>query len=218
MLDVISQALLYTLLMGTSITLGFFLTSVFIVRINREANIEESEEEDELHLNSFLEELDNEPMSQLTEHELKNLETCTVVLSLDPLLKQTVRMYYRLEEDAFCYYSERESIYKYLDIVARHYVLQNHCKQIYVELSGSEEKVVEETAEITGPFVSKKTEKKKVYEKKLIRFIYKGNESDYQLKQKETLPSNNINILDFLKMNKKEDVDSDEYENISKDD
>ncbi len=130
-------------------------------------------------------------------------------------------MYYDAVQDAFCYYSERETIYKYLDVVARYYCLTFLCKHLYVKLSDSDEKVIETPVEISGPFVTKKTEKKKLYEKKIIRFIYKGNESDYQLNQKKNmsgLDSKNINILDFLKNQKKEDRDSDEYENISKED
>jgi hypothetical protein len=190
--------LLYTLLTGFSITSGFFLTSVYLNYINTEANLED------------------EPMSELSEESLLELKNKTIVLNLEPLLMQTIRMYYDLEEDAFCYYSERETIYKYLDIVARKYVLEHHCKQIYVELGSSEEKVIEDTTETTGPFVSKKKKTKKVYEKKFIRFIYKGNEKDY--KQPEVTKSvNDMNILDFLKMHRKGE-DSDEYEKVTKED
>ena len=106
-----------------------------------------------------------------------------------------------------------------MDIVARYYCIYNHCKEIYVELTDSEEKVVDNSVDVsTGPFVSKKNDKKKVYEKKFIRFIYKGNENDYQSRIRKQSTSVDVNILDFMKMQKKEDRDSDEYENISKDD
>ncbi len=213
MFETIFQSALYVLLVGSSITFGFFLTSVFINHVNQESNIEEVEL---LNLDSFIEELENQPMSQLSEIELKNLNQSNVILSLEPLLKQTVRMYYEKEEDAFCYYSERESIYKYLDIVARYYCIRFECKQIYVELGESDEKFVEEKVEVTGPFVSKKTDKKKVYEKKIIRFVYKGNEMDYQSKLQKVSTSKDVNIIDFLKLQKKDD--SEEYENISKED
>jgi hypothetical protein len=212
--------------MGTSMVFGFFLTSRFITKINQEASLSDSESEEELDQYSFLEEMDNEPMSHLSEEELKNLKNNPVVLSLHPLLKQTIRMYYDYENDSFPYYSERDTIYKYLDIVARHYVIENHCKQIYVELKSSEENLVSGTStEISGPFVSKRNETKKTYDKKLIRFVYNGNENDYQEKlRKETNRSiNNMNILDFLKMNtkfedKRDERDSDEYETIIKED
>jgi hypothetical protein len=211
------QSFLCTVLMGSSMVIGFFLTSAFLIKVNHEPSIEE-DSDDEINPYSFLEELENEPMSNLSESELKELENVNVVLPLNPLLKQTIRMYYDYKEDAFCYYSEHDTIYKYLDIVARYYVIENHCKQIYVELSSSQEKnSIETTQNISGPFVSRKSEKKKVYEKKLIRFIYKGNESDY-LKKDISQVLNDINILDFLKMQKKEDRDSDDYENITKED
>lgn len=220
MFETIIQSFLYTLLIGSSITLGFFITSVFITKVKQESSIEE-DSDDEINQYSFLEELENKPMSNLSEEDLKNLENSMVVLSLHPLLKQSIRMYYDFKEDAFCYYSERETIYKYLDIVARYYVIENDCKQIYVELGSAEENIVNELpAENLGPFVSRKSEKKKLYNKKLIRFIYKGNETDYQdkLRRETSQVLNDINILSFLKMQKKEDRDSDDYENITKDD
>jgi hypothetical protein len=217
MFDTILKYILYNLLIGVSITTGFVLTSIYINHINREANLEEfSDEEETISIYSYLDDIEDEPMSELSEDSLLKLKEKFFVLNLDPLLKQTVRMYYEREQDAFCYYSERETIYKYLDIVARGYVLEHHCKQLYVELGESEEKVLEDNKEVVGPFVSKKNTKKKVYEKKLIRFIYKGNENDYQsLQPKVTNMCNDINILDFLKMQRKGE-DSDEYEKITK--
>jgi hypothetical protein len=218
MLNTILIYFLYNLLLGVGITTGFFLTSVYLNHINREANLEDiSDEEDTINIYSFLDEMEEEPMSALSEESLLELKTKFVILNLDPLLRQTIRMYYDQKEDAFCYYSERETIYKYLDIVARKYVLDHHCKQIYVELSNSEEKVMEETADVKGPFVSKKNVKKNVYEKKFIRFVYKGNEQDFILSQPKKTAGNDMNILDFLKMNRKGE-DSDEYEKVTKED
>jgi hypothetical protein len=218
MIDIFLKYFLYNLLISTSIAMGFFFTSIYINKLNESVNIENlTDEDDALHINSFLEELDYEPMSNLSEEELLNLKSEYVFFNLEPLLKQTIQMCYDHTEDAFCYYSERETIYKYLDIIARYYVITNHCKQIYEELGKSEEKVIEEPSEVVGPFVSKKNTKKKVYEKKFLRFIYKGNLHDYITfkDKKESSSSNDINILDFLKMKRKED-DSDEYENITK--
>jgi hypothetical protein len=216
MFNIILQYILYNLLIGFSITTGFILTSVYLNHINREANLEEiSDEEDIINIHSFLDEIEEEPISEMSEELLLKLKQKFTILNLDPLLKQTIRMYYDREEDAFCYYSERETIYKYLDIVARKYVLENHCKQIYLELGNSEEKVIEDHKEVVGPFVSKKNTKKKVYEKKLIRFVYKGNEKDYLFLQPKNNIVNDINILDFLKMQRKGE-DSDEYEKIMK--
>ena len=216
MFNIILQYILYNLLIGFSITTGIILTSVYLNHINREANLEEiSDEEDMINIYSFLDELEEEPISEMSEELLLGLKQKFTILNLDPLLKQTIRMYYDREEDAFFYYSERETIYKYLDIVARKYVLEHHCKQIYVELENSEEKVIEDNKEVVGPFVSKKNTKKKMYEKKLIRFIYKGNENDYISLQPKNSVVNEINILDFLKMQRKSE-DSDEYEKIMK--
>jgi hypothetical protein len=214
--ETILEYTLFGILIGTSVTVGFFLTSVFINKVNQEANIEDID--DGIHVNSFIEELEIEPMSNLSEEDLLKLKNEYIILDLQPLLKQTIRMYYDRTEDAFCYYSERETIYKYLDIIARCYVVDYHCKQVYVELGEAEEKVVDEVQEIVGPFVSKKNVKKKIFEKKLLRFIYKGTERDFSsLNEKKNNNNNDINILDFLKMQKRSE-DSDEYENITKED
>jgi hypothetical protein len=215
------QYLLCGALMGGSMLLGFFLTGFLINRIQED---DTTDEETELHLNSFLEEYEYEPMSNLSERDLLCLKDTDLIMSLEPLLKQTIRMYYDHEDETFYYYSERETIYKYLEIVARRYVIQYHCKQIFVELNETETKkeLVEPIKE--GPFMTKKKNEKKILEKNFIRFVYKGNENDYLLHSQKNKPTttSELNILDFLKMNKKEQEDkksdSDDYETITKED
>jgi hypothetical protein len=176
--------MLFNLLLTVSIGIGF----IFVGYIPRK---EIEDEENEMNIYSFLEELENEHMSNLSEEELLNLKNNEVSLCLEPLLNQTFRMFYDHEKKAFCYYSNRESIYKYLDIVARYYILQYNCKQIYVDLVYSTENI--ETIITNDMFVSKKNEKK-LFNKQLLRFIYCGN----QYITKSEIKSKDINILDFL--------------------
>lgn len=221
-METIYQYILCNFLIGSSIVFGFLLSGIFISRININKEESPSDQEDEpLNINSFLEELEYEPMSNLSNQDLECLKQSEVVLSLEPLTKQTIRMYYDVDENTFFYYSDRETIYKYLEIVARYYVIQYHCKQIFTELDNAKLKIISEpVVEKNNAFISKKNDKK-ILEKKFIRFVYKGNENDYQLQYKKNNPTtNNMSILEFLKKKDENKSDSDikEYETISKED
>ena len=201
------QCLLSSLLISGSIALGFFMTSVFFTKINTEACLDEIKDEG-YSLYSFLDELENEPMSNLSESELRELKTKEVCIKLAPLLSHDVVMFYDHENEMFAYYSESDVIYKYLDIIARYYVLTYHCKQIYTEIESSTLKTFTQEM-LNGPFVSKKSEKK-FLEKKCLKFIYKGNIHDSLRDKPPPREENPINILEFLKRQKNE-----EYEYIT---
>lgn len=207
LMNTIISYLLANLLIGGSIVLGFLLTSRFIIYVNTEDSL--SDEEDKgIHLNSFIEELDNEPMSNLSEEELDNLKNLTVCLNLSPLKNQDIRMFYDYKLDQFIYYSDSDLIYKYLDIVARYYILTYHCKQIYVELEESIVKTIEKKVETVGPFISKKNDKT-LLEKKHLHFLYKGNYQDYlrdKDKSDNITEKKEINILEFMKLKNNEDL------------
>lgn len=209
-MNIIIAYLFANILLGGSIILGFVLTSKLIVVMNQEDDISDNDKEG-IHLYSFLEELENEPMSYLEQEQLEKLKNVYVCLNLGPLKNQDVRMCYDSKRDQFIYYSESDLIYKYLNIVARHYVITHHCKQIYTELEESILKTVEEKT-ITGPFVSKRTEKK-LLEKKHLHFLYKGNYNDFIRDRPEiTSEKKKKNILEFMKLQKQ----IEDYETIMK--
>ena len=124
---------------------------------------------------NFMEEVDEAPDSCLNEEELKGLRDKVLHYEI-PYLQHQVVMFYDSEKEAFCYYSNSTIIYKYLNVVARKYVLTHECKQIYKEMVACTKK--EEKTVTFGPFVPKVG--KTTLEKDMNRFLYLGNLHDYK--------------------------------------
>ena len=180
-------------LVGLSV--GFLLVP-FVIRRKKEDEkdgIELDEFYDKLFISTkFLEEVIEAPSSNLSQEELVQLKEKVLTYEI-PYLKYKVIMYYDLETDAFCYYSNMDIIYKYLDIFCRKYVLDFNCKQLYK--FSEETKVVEKKkVEQCGPFVSKV--ERLMLEKETHRFIYKGKLEDYN--KKESLAPREITFQEFL--------------------
>ena len=177
------------------LSLGFLLVPFVIRRKdeNDKDGIELDEFYDKLFISTkFLEEVIEAPSSNLTQEELVQLKEQVLTYEI-PYLKFKVIMYYELESDAFCYYSNMDIIYKYLDIFCRKYVLDFNCKQLYK--FSEETKVVEKKkVEHRGPFVSKV--ERLMLEKETNRFIYKGKLEDYD--KKESVVPREITFQEFL--------------------
>lgn len=176
------------------ISIGFLLIPFVIRRKDNETEgIELDEFYDKLFIsNKFLEEVIEAPPSNLTQEELSQLKEKVLTYEI-PYLNYSVIMYYDLESDAFCYYSNSDIIYKYLDIFCRKYVLDFNCKQLYK--FSEETKVVEKNViENRGPFVSKV--ERLLLEKDTNRFIYKGKLEDYN--KKESITPIEITFQEFL--------------------
>jgi hypothetical protein len=109
------------------------------------------------------------PPSELTVDELKGLRDKRLTYEI-PFLKQTVLMYYDSEKNAFCYYANSNIIYKYLMVVARKYVLEFNCKQVFKEIVPSMKK--EEKSVQFSAFVAKPG--KVMLEKEMNQFHYQG--------------------------------------------
>jgi hypothetical protein len=176
------------------LSVGFLLLPFVIRRKeNEKEGIELDEFYDKLFISTkFLEEVIEAPSSNLSQEELAQLKEKVLTYEI-PYLKYKVIMYYDLESDAFCYYSNTDIIYKYLDIFCRKYVLDFDCKQLYK--FSEETKVIEKKkVEQRGPFVSKV--ERLMLEKETNRFIYKGKLADYD--KKETLTPREITFQEFL--------------------
>jgi len=147
----------------------------------------------------FMEEVEEAPDSSLNEEELKGLKD--KILRYDiPYLQHHVIMFYDVEKEAFCYYSNSTIIYKYLNVVARKYVLDYECKQIYKEMVACTKK--EEKTITFGQFVPKVG--KTTLEKDMNRFLYLGNLHEY----KPALPEpNKITFSEYMQAKRRE-VDS----------
>lgn len=188
------QYLLMTSLYSVGILIGFFLVPFFTrIPLDEKAGIELDEQYDQLFLvYKFVDEVEDAPMSELTTEELLRLRDKQLTYEI-PFLKQTVMMYYDQEKDAFCYYANTNLIYKYLNIVARKYVLDFHCKQIFKEMVPSMKK--EEKSVQFSAFVAKPG--KVVLEKEINQFLYLGNLTDYKPSLDQP---KQINYSDYWKM------------------
>jgi hypothetical protein len=176
------------------LSVGFLLIPFVIRRKeNEKEGIELDEFYDKLFISTkFLEEVIEAPDSNLSQEELAQLKEKVLTYEI-PYLKYHVIMYYDLESVAFCYYSNTDIIYKYLDIFCRKYVLDFNCKQLYK--FSEETKVVEKKKmEQNGPFVSKV--ERLMLEKETNRFIYKGKLEDYG--KKESVVPREITFQEFL--------------------
>jgi hypothetical protein len=123
----------------------------------------------------FMEEVEEAPESSLNKEELEGLRDKKLHYEL-PYLRHPVIMFYDQEKEAFCYYSNSTLIYKYLNVVARKYVLDYACKQVYREMIPSTKK--EEKTVTFGQFVPKVG--KTTLEKEINRFLYLGNLHAYR--------------------------------------
>jgi len=176
------------------IGMGFCLLPCVIRRKHNEKEALELDEfYDKLFVSSkFTEEVYHADPSNLSQEELAELKNKVLTYTV-PYVLYKVIMYYDSELEGFCYYSNADIVYKYLDVVCRKYVLDFKCKQLYK--FSEETKAVEKTPVLQrGPFVNKV--ERILLEKDTNRFIYKGKIKDYEKKQLE-LPKD-ISYRDFL--------------------
>ena len=107
----------------------------------------EDEKKDIPYENEMFEEYDNLEDRDLTEDDVKDLSLNTIKETI-PRVGE-VLMYYDSELESFVYYSKTKEIpYKYLETVARKYVINYDCKKIYVDIRKEYEKGVNKCKEI----------------------------------------------------------------------
>jgi hypothetical protein len=181
-------------LYAAGIFIGFMSIPLFVTfkRIDEKEGIEFDEKYNHILLAfRFMEEVEEAPDSCLTEDELKDLSNKILHYEI-PYLNQKVIFFYDHEKAAFCYYASSTLIYKYLNVVARKYVLDYECKQIYKEMLPSTRK--EEKTVTFGNFVPKVG--KTTLEKEMNRFLYLGNLHEYKPGLTET---NKITFSEYMK-------------------
>lgn len=187
---------LSTILYFFSITLGMYLSGYTCKRLtNEEILAEEAKEQkmiEHMELLNFphlyedeLNDLSLNPM--LDKESLKD-----VIVEMDVPMNRVI-MYY--DKDTFCYYTKHGEVgYKYLNVVCRKYVIDNHCKELYKE--GPEP--VEEKKEliIDSCFLSFKP--KPTRESKIVnKFIHMGTFDDYY-ESKKVVPKNTLSFMDYF--------------------
>ena len=100
---------------------------------------EEEKKEEELPFeNRYFKEYDELEEKELTEDFVKDL-TLNVIREETP--KGEVLMYYSHEHESFVYYAKTKEIpYKYLETLARRYVIIYDCKKLYIDIRKEYEK------------------------------------------------------------------------------
>lgn len=96
--------------------------------------------------NEIFEEYDNLEDRELTEDYVKDLSLNTIT---ETTPRGDVLMYYDSDLESFIYYSKTKEIpYKYLETVARKYVINYDCKKIYIDIRKEYKKGVNKYNEI----------------------------------------------------------------------
>ena len=119
---------------------------------------------------------------ELSKERLEQLKN-SILLENTPL--GNVVMYYDISRETFIYYSDSTIPYRYLEVVARKYVVKNRCKKLYVDM----EKELKEAQE--------KIEKKQKEEKEQIKLDEENKEKNE--KEGRTAPPTKKNVFAKLK-------------------
>jgi hypothetical protein len=122
----------------------------------------------------------------------------TNITTFDYLNNQII-MFYDSEKEMFCYYSKSDTIYKYLNVACRKYILEHKCKQLYNDQDSS--KIIKKENVISNNVFVNKVEHS-LLEKKINKFLYCGNLEDYENSKKINVEYKDIDILQFISSSK----------------
>ena len=122
----------------------------------------------------------------------------TNTITLDHLNNQII-MFYDPEKEMFCYYSKSDTVYKYLNVACRKYILEFKCKQLYNEQDIS--KIIKKENVLSHNLFVNKVEHS-LLEKKINKFLYCGNLEDYVNSKQTNAEYKDIDILQFISSSK----------------
>jgi hypothetical protein len=123
------------------------------------------------------------------------------IITFDYLNNQII-MFYDPDKEMFCYYSKSDTIYKYLNVACRKYILEYKCKQLYHKEDSS--KIIKKESITSHNLFVNKVEPS-LLEKKINKFLYCGNLEDYEKIKQTNNECNNykdIDILEFISSSK----------------
>lgn len=185
-----------TILYFFSITLGLYLSGYTCKRLTHEEILEEEAKEQKMleHMELlnfpylYEEELNDLSLNPMLDKE--SLKHC--IVEIDVPMNRVI-MYY--DKDSFCYYTKHGDVgYKYLNVVCRKYVIDNHCKELYKE--GPE--LVEEKKEMNMDSCFLSIKPKPIRESKIVnKMIHMGTFEDYY-ESKKVVPKNNLSFMDYF--------------------
>jgi hypothetical protein len=128
----------------------FFFSFYFFeqnpIKIEEEEEEEKEEKKEvvkeiERYENKYLEKSKKIVKKQLTNEQLKKLTT-SLLLEITPL--GNVLMFYNNDKESFCYYSDHNIPYYFLETIARKYIIMFDCAILYVFLDEEIQKLKEE--------------------------------------------------------------------------
>lgn len=125
--------------------------------IEKEVNVKKYEEK-------YIEEFKNLKDKEIEKEVLENLKN-NYILEYTPL--GNVMMSYDIERETYIYYSDNSIPYKYLEVVARGYVIKNDCKCLFVD--------IEEELEKSKKKIEEKLEKEKIEKEQLEKYKLENN-------------------------------------------
>jgi len=115
-------------------------------------------------------------------------------------LNNKIIMFYDPEKEMFCYYSKSDTIYKYLNVACRKYILEYKCKQLYHNQDTS--KIIKKESVTSHNLFVNKVEPS-LLEKRINKFLYCGNLEDYEkINQTNDCDYKDIDILQFISSSK----------------
>lgn len=175
----------------------------FQIDADSEEEGEEEDEEQEISKFMNLYSLENIERVELMPDEIEGLKHKSCVVDT-PSAK--VLMTY--DDPYFMYYAQNGSIlpYRFLDVVARKFVLDNNCVSLYKKLEIvelDEEIVLEQNNEAASVFVVKKrpVKKQEIITKTMNKFKYGGQIADYASESKESkIEPKKLTFSDYKKM------------------
>jgi hypothetical protein len=150
----ISSSFIYFIIMINSIIDGYFerIETDEGVDVDVDANIETKEEEEIPYEMKWFDEFDegggdDESVEEELTEEFVNDLCLNTVRETTP--RGDVLMYYSSKMGSFVYHSgTKEILYKYLETVARKYVIEYNCKKLYVDIRKEYEKGLNKYKEI----------------------------------------------------------------------
>jgi len=189
-----------------SFLFSFYLSSILIKNkyVNQDTSeMDKLEQEMITHCNNYMFQFNYTD-------ELAQLDICynntvtkenTTTLEI-PFLNNKIIMYYDTDQNAFCYYTKGDIIYKYLNVACRKYVIEHNCRHLYLDIPTNivnNEDVDSSNNVITTPLLKSnlfvknlfvKKNEKQLYTKNINKFILVGSLEEYEKK----IMNNNVNV------------------------
>ena len=186
----------------SNVNLFMLFSSMIVIQDDKLENSVESLKEEEKkppvevpYPDKYLEKFKSMPFDNesLDLESLKN----SIVVEHTPL--GNVAMHYDNKREAFVYYSDSVMPYRYLEVVARKYVITFHCKRVFIDM---EDEINKAKAKIEEQKNTKKQEEERAQAEK-----QKQQENDSSVELKEDPKKKNV-FANFKTYNKNTTKDS----------